>query len=442
MTNSAMKKRRRPEDEAAHSKKKKVELSEQRPAVAPAFQVTKIQKPQVSPPVVALTPGISLPNSFPFDAYEKNERPTAKRRKSGGLPPPSEMALHSSAHRTVNYTAREERSKSVDTVLNHFLAVIDPRTGEVEVIQAKKMVVRGTVRSKQAPSEAMQVSSAKPTHSEMKMELGETFGTKKAKKAIQAVAENAMLAASSRGKLGDEDRALVDTIQNSSQHMATREELQAVVDKARPVPRGNFDADEIQDVYVPAQIIGAEVLNAVPVMDWQEKVRKLEPVQVPARFVAHRIVRVAGNEEDAQRLKLLRYLLWVITFWTTTRQGKERGTRTIARRDDLREALAPAPEVVIENIRRKFSDNGVMRKAHIDLLMTHCCVFASIIDNFEVNTLDLREDLKLEQKQLNQYFMEIGARMKQAKVGDKVNHIAKLALPLQFPRMRQPAKRR
>lgn len=178
-----MKKRRRPEDEAAHSKKKKVELSEQRPAVAPAFQVTKIQKPQVSPPVVgealsgpphiffleealtqnlALTPGISLPNSFPFDAYEKNERPTAKRRKSGGLPPPSEMALHSSAHRTVNYTAREERSKSVDTVLNHFLAVIDPRTGEVEVIQAKKMVVRGTVRSKQAPSEAMQVSSAKP----------------------------------------------------------------------------------------------------------------------------------------------------------------------------------------------------------------------------------------------------------------------------------------
>ncbi|KAL2155992.1 hypothetical protein VTH82DRAFT_736 [Thermothelomyces myriococcoides] len=442
MPDSAMKKRRRPEEETPQPKKKKVEIREQKPAVAPAFQVNKLLKPQVSPPVVALTPGISLPDSFSFDAYEKDAEPTAKRRKSGGLPSPPEMALHSSAHRTIDYIAREEQSKSVDTVLNHFLAIIDPRTGEVEVVQAKKMVVRGTVRSKQAPSEAMEVSGAKLTHSEMKMELGETFGTKKAKRALQAVAENAMLAEKSRGKLDEDDRALVDTIRDSSQHMATREELQAAVDMARPVPRGNFDADEIQDVYVPAQIIGAEVLNAVPVMDWQEKVKKVEPVHVPARFVAHRIVRVAGNEDDVQRLKLLRYLLWVITFWSITRPGKERGTRNIARRDDLREALAPAPEVVIENIRRKFSDNGVMRKTHIDLLMTHCCVFASIIDNFELNTFDLREDLKLEQKQLNQYFMEIGARIKQTKSGDKVNHIAKLALPLQFPKMRKPAKRR
>ena len=409
----------------------------------------------------ALTPGISLPDSFPFDVYEKDEQPPAKRRKSGGLPPPSEMALHSSAHRTIDYTARQEQWKSVDTLLNHFLAVIDPKTGEVEVIQAKKMVVRGTVRSKQAPAEAMEVRAGKPvwlgslnvpdsgirltalqTHSEMRMELGETFGTKKSKKALQAVAENAMLAEKSRGKLGEDDRALVDTIKTSSQHMATREELQAALDMARPVPRGNFDATDIQDVYVPAEIIGAEVLNAIPVLDWQEKVNQLEAVEVPARFVANRIVRVAGNEDGVHRLKLLRYLLWVIIFWTTTKQGRERGTRSIARRDDLREALAPAPEMVIENIRRKFSDSGVMRKAHIDLLMTHCCVFASIIDNFEVNTLDLREDLKLEQKQLSQYFVEIGARMKQSKAGDKVNHIAKLAIPLQFPKMRQPPKRR
>jgi DNA-directed RNA polymerase I subunit RPA49 len=176
-------------------------------------------------------------------------------------------------------------------------------------------------------------------------------------------------------------------------------------------------------------------------MDWQEKVQKHEDVLVPSRFVANRIVRVAGSE-DVQRLKLLRYLLWVLIFWSTTRQGRERGTRSISRREKLREDLAPAPEVVIENIRRKFSDSGVMRKTHVDLLMTHCCVFASIIDNFDVNTYDLREDLKLEQKQLNQYFMEIGARTRQSKAGDKVNHFAKLALPLQFPKMRQAIRRR
>lgn len=274
------------------------------------------------------------------------------------------------------------------------------------------------------------------------MELGEAFGTKKAKKALQAVQENAMLAARSGGKLDRDDRALVDTIKESSHHIATREELQAAVDSARPVPRGNFDARDIQDVYVPAEIIGSEVLKAIPVMDWQEKVKNMEAVHVPSRFVANRINRVASNEDAVQRLKVMRYLLWLIIFWATTAQGRERGTKSIGKRDKLRQVMAPAPEPVIESIRRKFSDNGIMRKAHIDLLMTHCCVFASIIDNFEVTTFDLREDLRLEQKQLNQYFMEIGARMKQSKAGDKIHHIAKLALPLQFPKMRQPPKRR
>ncbi|KAK4141661.1 RNA polymerase I associated factor, A49-like protein [Dichotomopilus funicola] len=439
MANSESKRRKRGEDETLPVRKKKSDSKTPKAAVAPSFAVTKLHKPQVSPPVVALTPGVSLPNSFPFNAYEKDGPPAAKRRKSSGT---SELALHSTSHRTVDYTAREESAKSADKAINHFLAIIDPKTGEVEVIQAKKMVVRGTVRSKQAPPEAMKVSSGKLTHSEMKMELGETFGTKKAKKAIQAVAENAMLAAKSQGKLDEDDRALVGIIRDSSQHMATREELQAQVDQARPIPRGNFDAEEIQDVYIPAQIIGAEVLNAVPVLDWQEKVKKNEAVQVPARFVANRIVRVAGNEMDVQRLRLLRYLLWTITFFSTTRQGKERGTRSIARRDELRQALAPAPEMVVENIRRKFSDSGVMRKSHIDLLMTHCCVFALIIDNFEMNSVDLREDLKLEQKQLNQYLTEIGARYKLSKAGDTVQHLAKLSIPLQFPRMRMPPRRR
>ena len=74
-----------------------------------------------------------------------------------------------------------------------------------------------------------QDSDGVQTFAEQKMELGEAFGTKKAKKAIQAVAENAMLAARSRGKLDEDARALVHTIKDSSEHMATREELQAAM---------------------------------------------------------------------------------------------------------------------------------------------------------------------------------------------------------------------
>ena len=140
------------------------------PPLAAVERVVLTRKP-------ALTPGISLPESFPFDVYEKAEQPTPKRRKNGGAPPPSEIALHSSAHRSIDYSAREERFKSVDTLLNHFLAIIDPHSGEVEVVQAKKMVVRGTVRSKQAPPEAMEVGAGKPVCPGLHSSLWHVVGT-------------------------------------------------------------------------------------------------------------------------------------------------------------------------------------------------------------------------------------------------------------------------
>lgn len=270
----------------------------------------------------------------------------------------------------------------------------------------------------------------------MRTELGEVFGTRKSKKAIRAVTENSIQATRS-GKMEQGDAAIMDSLDKTTKGMATREELQAVVDQARPVPRGNYDAEEIQDVYIPEEIIGAEVLNAIPVMEWQDKVKRQEAVEVPSRFVANRINRVAHNEGAVQRLKVMRYLVWVLVFFSTTKPGKERGTKSIGKRDELREVMAPAPDIVIENIRRKFSDGGVMRKTHVDLLMTHVCVFAMLIDNFEVNTADLREDLKLgEQRQMNQYFMEIGARIKQTKKEGLTDYVAQLTLPLQFPQMR------
>lgn len=34
-------------------------------------------------------------------------------------------------------------------MVNHFVGIYDPKTGKMQVIEAKKMVVRGSVRAKQ-----------------------------------------------------------------------------------------------------------------------------------------------------------------------------------------------------------------------------------------------------------------------------------------------------
>lgn len=285
---------------------------------------------------------------------------------------------------------------------------------------------------------------------EQKTELGQTFGTKKAKKVIQERVLNAIGPQRKEGdaptKIDDAARAMLSSVGAITSKMATREELQAVVDEAKPIPRPNVDAKEIQNVYDPNEIIGADILNLVPIREWQEKAQHGENIQTPSRFVAGRVTPMALNEAALLRLRVLRYYSFVLLFYLKSKPGRQRGMRQLPPRDKLREMLAPAPEAVIENIRRKFSDAGTMRKFHIDLLAAHCCVYACIVDNFEVDTQALRDDLRIDQNTVNQYFHEIGARVRPLKNkalgGTGMVHMAKLTLPLDFPKQRQIRARR
>lgn len=64
-----------------------------------------------------------------------------------------ELHLHSSEHQKLDYTAREEEAGGKDALLKHYVGVYDPETGKLEVMEARKMVVRGVVRAQQAVPE-------------------------------------------------------------------------------------------------------------------------------------------------------------------------------------------------------------------------------------------------------------------------------------------------
>jgi DNA-directed RNA polymerase I subunit RPA49 len=273
------------------------------------------------------------------------------------------------------------------------------------------------------------------------------FGTKKAKKALADVTLNAITpgrkdADEPSKPMDAASKAMLNSVGSITSTMASREELQAVVDEAKPVPKANLSATDIIDVYDPNIIIGRDILNQVPIREWQEKAQHKESIQAPSRFVVSRVTPIANNTDATLRLRVLRYLCFVLIFYMSTKPGRERGTRSIPPRDKLREALDPAPEAVVESIRRKFSDQGVMRKFHMDLLMTHCCVFSCIVDNFESDTQALRDDLRLDQKSINTYFHELGGRVKPVKTEQGAAHIGRLALPLDFPKQRHLAPKK
>jgi DNA-directed RNA polymerase I subunit RPA49 len=87
-------------------------------------------------------PGLTLPRTTSFTSFW---RPCANnhRNTSSGLAS-SELLLNSSMHPKVDYTGREETAD--ESLLKHYVGVYDPAIGELQVMEARKLVIRRTLR--------------------------------------------------------------------------------------------------------------------------------------------------------------------------------------------------------------------------------------------------------------------------------------------------------
>lgn len=102
---------------------------------------------------IASTPGLSISSSTPFQAYSrKRQKPLAHGE---GIIAKNELLIQSSEHSTMDYTGREEE-EGTDSLLRHYVGVYDPKTGNLQLMEARKMTVRGVVRAQQADLESLQ----------------------------------------------------------------------------------------------------------------------------------------------------------------------------------------------------------------------------------------------------------------------------------------------
>ncbi|TVY86384.1 DNA-directed RNA polymerase I subunit [Lachnellula willkommii] len=397
-------------------------------------------------PVIASTPGLALPTSLPLQPYTKPRKnpPSGPGRTAISK---TELLLQSSAHQKLDYTAREEEAGGADTLLKHYVGVYDPETGKMEVMEARRMVVRGVVRAHKATADDEHSTDMR----ELRNTLGQTFGTKKARKAIASFTENAISPEKSAREANGKPRkidsaaqAMISNIAEATAGMASRDELAAAADAAKPRPKPNVGAEDIKDVYTTDSLIGDSIMAHIPVREWAATLKAKKEVVTNSRFVSHRVAKVATNVE---KLKILRYMLLALEILRVSKPGKGRDNRSflLPRRDELKTLIGDMPEAVLQSFTRKFSDSGAISKFKFDLLITHLCAMACLVDNYEVDVWDLKEDLRLEIKPMAQYFNEIGCkianfpeaerkRLEMDKAAAAQRRIAKLKLPLSFPK--------
>ncbi|OAA71278.1 RNA polymerase I associated factor [Cordyceps fumosorosea ARSEF 2679] len=422
------KKRKAPADSAVKSTKRVA--VDGRPT---KLKVTKVIESGSQVPLFYDAPELEVPADLVFHERDPKSDERAKQVFE------RERVWTARSHPVMNYTLREVEEPG----LTYWLGIVDPKTGEVELIRSKRAELTTVVRARDRPAEATEEKGASKSMLDLKADLSQTFGTKKAKKAIEQRVLNAIPSQKKANgqtiEMDDASRAILQSVGENVADMSTQQQLQAVVDEAKPRPIANVDADDIQDVYAPGAIIGDDILQMLPIREWQEKARRKENIQTTSRYVAARISALAANDAAEERLRVLRYLSFALAFYRETKSSKKREA-SVPTREKLRESLAPAPEAVIENLRRKFSDRGQIRKFHTELLITHICAFACIVDNFEVATHELQLDLGIDDKTMNQYFREIGARIKPVsgrEHGGRATSVARMTLPLEFPKQRK-----
>lgn len=279
-----------------------------------------------------------------------------------------------------------------------------------------------------------------------RIELGQLFGTKKSRKAIASMSENAIgpsKAERAQGvKITGSSAAVMASMEEATRGMATTKELQQEADASKPRPKANLDATDISDVYTYDNLLGVDVMNHIPVIDWTQSIKAEQEIIVSSRHIARRIQKEASNIEN---LKILRYMLLLIDFYNAARPSQS-GVRTLPKRDAMKTVVNGMPDAVVESVKRRFTIAGKMPRYQVDLLITHVCALACVVDHFEVHVFDLQEDLKLEGRQMAKYFREIGAKVaplseiqrKTLKLDKAVaarRQVARLKLPLDFPKV-------
>jgi DNA-directed RNA polymerase I subunit RPA49 len=103
---------------------------------------------------LASTPGLAFDKSLSLKPYTKRRSNAPQRPGQSGSIATDELLIESSEHPAIDYVGREEEAGGTDRLLKHYIGVYDPATGGLQVIESRKMTVRGIVRAQNAAPEA------------------------------------------------------------------------------------------------------------------------------------------------------------------------------------------------------------------------------------------------------------------------------------------------
>ncbi|OQD73350.1 hypothetical protein PENDEC_c015G04708 [Penicillium decumbens] len=479
-------------------KRKRSSDRHERPTKKPALQLqalpplaaSLVEEKSELAPVIATTPGVQNFKSLRWTPYLKarDNVPKSVARNPGIVS--SEILLQSSEHEKMDFAGREETGEDADSHLKHYIAVVDPERKTWQMVEARRVILRGAVRSRKPADD--ESDEELNTMRAQRTALTNTFGTKQSRKAVQSMQENAQLSNAPAGTVTEAGAALISSLPADVASGAAKAiDVQAEVQAAKPLPTPDLSATHPSDVYsletlVPGGQSTLRQLNGVD--EWKQQVDAGLEVTTGSRFVANRVVAVVQADNSTQ-LQVLRLIQMLLEFARSLKgmsrdKGSGPGSKRLPARDDLRRILSSTsgtvtksnddtddenllPTSVVDNVRRRFAPNGgYLSKHDLTLLHTTICALSLHIppqpakdggsntlggnspNELATDPSDLRDDLRLDSNTVQQYFRELGCRIDRPRESEfskwnikggraeaQARRVARLRIPVEFPKV-------
>ena len=288
-----------------------------------------------------------------------------------------EVLLHSSAHSKLDYIAREEISDGSGSHLKHYIGVYDPETGELQLVQARNLIIRSTLRSSAIDDRGKDSDEDTFDNLSARAKLGLAFGTKKSQKAIRALTTNAIKASPTKPKsqtsetgraLDPLTSAVVSSMAQYTSSMPTREQMQADIDQKKPIPKPNLVSELPEEVYPIEQLVGGtNVLRNMNVQELMDKVNAGEDVRTKSLFVSNRL-RAVVQSGDVKRVKTLRYLLLLLEWYKGLKAGIK-GAKKVPRDEQMGHLMEQYGSEVVRGVGKRFADRRSVR--HVSCHLMH-----------------------------------------------------------------------
>ncbi|CAI7645830.1 unnamed protein product [Penicillium pancosmium] len=459
----------------------------------PPLKASLVEDKSELAPVIATTPGVQSAKSLRWNPYIKARDNVPKSSTSLRNPGivSSEILLQSSQHEKMDFVGREGHDEDADSQLKHYVAVVDPERKTWQIVEARRVTLRGSVRSHKVSEEDSESEEELNTMRAQRTALTNTFGTKQSRKAVQSMAENAQLSSAPAGTVTEAGAALISSLPADATTGAAKAiDVQAAVQAAKPLPTPDLTAAHPSDVYTIETLVpgGHSTLRLLTGVDeWKQQVDAGVAVTTVSRYVSNRVTAV-GQSDNSTHLQVLRFIQLLLEFARSLKGAGNKGpgpnSKRLPPRDELRKILSNTsgakpgseeeesttellPDSVIDNVRRRFASNGgFMSKHDMTLLHTTICALTLHIppqpaqdggssslggnspNELATDPADLRDDLRLDSNTIQQYFRELGCRIdrpretefkkwniKGGRAEAHARRVARLKIPLEFPKV-------